>query len=66
MSLAQQKQIDLLKSQVATMRSEMAWVKREIKTGLQDVIERVVRENIEIDIEEKTTDEKIKDLINGD
>ena len=39
------------------------WLEREVKSGLQDVIERVVRENVDITVEDKTVDEQLKDIL---
>ncbi|RKZ95338.1 MAG: hypothetical protein DRQ40_03880 [Gammaproteobacteria bacterium] len=60
MSLRQQRQIDLLLDRVAKLEKQNAWMLREMKSGLSDVIERVVRKKIEIDYsQELTTDQKI-------
>jgi len=60
MSFRQQRQIDLLLDRVAKLEKQNAWMLREMKSGLSDVIERVVRKKIEIDYsQELTTDQKI-------
>jgi len=65
MSLAQQKQIDLLRKDVKELKRQNAWVINEIKNKMSDVLERVIKKTIDIDIVERemTDDEKLTDLL---
>lgn len=70
MSLRLQKQIDQLRKDrdidraiINNLKTQNEWIIKEMKTGLRDVIERVVKQTIEIDVIEKSTDEKIKELM---
>jgi len=70
MSLKLQRQVDDLKKRldaanrkIAGLERDNKWIRREMQNGLRDIIERVVRETIEINVEEQSADEQIMELI---
>lgn len=70
MSLKLQRQVDDLKKRldaanrkIEGLERENKWIRREMQNGLRDIIERVVRETIEINVEKQSTDEKIMELM---
>lgn len=65
MSLNLQRQIVQLRKDRDEDRRKIQWLTTQLKTGLQDVIERMIINNFEIEASVKSDDEKIKDLLNG-
>lgn len=65
MSLNLQRQIVQLRKDRDEDRRKIQWLTTQLKTGLQDVIERMIINNFEIEAKPKSDDEKLKDLLNG-
>lgn len=65
MSLNLQRQIVQLRKDRDEDRRKIQWLTTQLKTGLQDVIERMIINNFEVEATVKSDDEKIKDLLNG-
>lgn len=61
----QAKRIDALEEQARYYKLENEWMKEQMRTGLTDVINRVVKDTIEVELTEKTDDEKLTDLLNN-
>jgi len=57
------KRLDAANRKIAGLERDNKWIRREMQNGLRDIIERVVRETIEINVEEQSTDEQIMELI---
>lgn len=64
MSLNLQRQIVQLRKDRDEDRRKIQWLTTQLKTGLQDVIERMIINNFEIEASVKSDDEKIKGLLN--
>jgi SH3-like domain-containing protein len=57
------KRLDQLAKRITDLENENAWMKREMKSGMQSVIERMIRNKFEVDVHEKSTDDQLKELM---
>ena len=62
MSLKLQRQIDIQRKEIDKLNKKVEWLIREMKSGLKDVIERVIAQNIEIDISDGCTTKRQEEL----
>ena len=57
-----EKKLSKLKTKVEEQERTIMWMREQMRTGMKDIIERVVRETVEVDIQDKSTTEQLKDL----
>jgi len=50
---------------IRELQTSFAWLKKEVQSGMADVMERFLKDNVEIDIvESKSTDDLLRELVN--
>ena len=64
LSPADKKKIERLEKRIVELESFQTWARKQMQSGMLEILERVIKQNLEINIIEKSIDEKIKELIN--
>lgn len=59
----QSQDIEDLNQKLQNQQVTINWMQREMKSGLRDIIERVVRDTIEIDVIHKDENKELADLL---
>lgn len=59
----QGKEINALKIKVVDLEVKYGWLEREVRSGMLDTMERVISQNLEIEI--KTPDQKLIEALEG-